>query len=293
LRNYGSIDALEELRGFAFDLIPFATARVTIRRSPRYRNVLTGDAYYLFSRGSEAGSLDSQLYMRARAAGVRFRFGFTASSDRVNVIATGTPRDRWNLLGIGFTFSRDESNLDPTTLYAYLDNEVAPGGYFAIAPGPTVHSLYSVSWGDRDPASLRKRVERAARLDWVQEVLGTSRRISEIFGGGYFEPDPIENAVAPSGALRVGEAGGFQDPIAGYGIRYAVITGALAARSLIENEDYPRLLRDTFDKEFEEGYALRRRLDEATNDDLDRLVESMGPQMTIQEYRRFRSLRVI
>jgi len=231
--------------------------------------------------------------MRARAAGVRFRFGVTASSNRVNVIATGTPRDRWNLLGIGFTFSRDESNLDPTTLYAYLDNEVAPGGYFAIAPGPTVHSLYSVSWGDRDPASLRKRVERAARLDWVQEVLGTSRRISEIFGGGYFERDPIENAVAPSGALRVGEAGGFQDPIAGYGIRYAVITGALAARSLIETEDYRRLLRATFDKEFEEGYALRRRLDEATNDDLDRLVESMGPQMTIQEYRRFRSLRVI
>ena len=293
LRNYGSIDALEELRRFSFDLHPFATAHVTIRRSPRHRNILTGDAYYLFSRGSGVGSLDAYLLERARAVGVRMQFGVAANPDEVDIIATGAPRDRWKLLGVGFTFSREGSNLDANSLYAYLDNQVAPGGYFAIAPGPAVHSLYSVAWGDRDPDSLRKRVEGALRLDWVREVLGASRRISEILGGGYFEHNPIENAVAPSGALKVGEAGGFQDPIAGYGIRHAIITGSLAAKALIEDVDYQQLLRQTFDTEFEEGYAIRESLDRATNEDFDRLIESMGPQLTVQEYRRFRTARMI
>ena len=294
LRNYGSMDALEELRRFKVDLHPFSTAQITIRRSPGYRNVLTGDAYYLFSRGNEPGTLDTQLLERAKAAGARVRFGAAAvPNDQVDIIATGTPRDRWKLLGVGFTFSHEGSNLDQSTVYAYLDNAVAPGGYFAIAPGPTAHSLYSVSWGDIDPESLRQRVEKAVRLDWVRELVGTSRRMSAIIGGGYFEANPIENAVASSGALRVGEAGGFQDPIAGYGIRHAIITGSLAARALIEKTDYRGLLRETYEKEFEEAFALRQRLDQATNVDFDRLVESMGSQMTVQEYRRLRAFRVI
>lgn len=293
LRNYGSIDALEELRRFKFDLRPFATARLTIRRSPHHHSVLTGPAYYLFLRGSEPRSLDSYLFERAQAAGVRFKFGVRAPTSGVDIIATGTPPDCWDLLGVGFTFSREGSHLNQSTLYAYLDNEVAPGGYFAIAPGPTAHSLYSVSWGDRNPESLRRRVESALGLDWVREILGTSQRVSEILGGGHYEPNPIENAVAPSGALMVGEAGGFQDPIAGYGIRYAITTGALAARALLENLDYRRLLRQTFGNELEEAYAVRERLNHATNEDFDKLVHSMGPEMSIEEYRRFRAVRVI
>ena len=156
-----------------------------------------------------------------------------------------------------------------------------------------MNSVYSVSWRDLDPESLRKRVEKAVGLKWVCEILGTSRRVSGILGGGYFDPNPIENAVSTSGALKVGEAGGFQDPIAGYGIRYAIITGSLAARSLIENADYQSLLRGAFEKEFEEGYAARERLNRATNDDYDRLVRSMGPEMSVDDYRRYRATRVI
>ncbi len=293
LRNYGSIDALEELRGFGFDLRPFATAEITIRRSPNFRNVLTGPAYYLFSRGNEEGSLDSQLFTRARKSGVRVRFGVRANVDEVDIVATGSPSDRCRLLGVGFTFSREGSRLNDKTLYALLDNDVAPGGYFAIAPGLTAHSLYSVSWGDLSPRSLRQRMESALKIPWVREILGTSRRLGEILGGAYFVRDPIENAIAPSGARVVGEAGGFQDPIAGYGIRYAVGTGSLAARSYIDGEDYQQLLRKTFGHEFEDAYSVRERLSLVKNNDFDRLIESMGSEMTIEEYRRHRSMRLI
>lgn len=41
----------------------------------------------------------------------------------------------------------------------------------------------------------------------------------------------------------VGEQAGFQDALAGFGMRYALRSGILAARSLLEGTDYTRLWR--------------------------------------------------
>ena len=174
-----------------------------------------------------------------------------------------------------------------------LDNDIAPGGYFAIAPGPEAHSLYTVAWTDLDPSSLWRRVEAAMRLPWVQELMGSSRRVQPIAGGAYFAADPIAEAVSPSGALRVGEAAGFQDPIAGYGVRCALVSGALAARSLVDGADFRDLLRNAFGTEFQEAYAFRQQLNRATNEDMDRLVASMGPEMDLAAYRTHRSSRLL
>jgi flavin-dependent dehydrogenase len=47
-------------------------------------------------------------------------------------------------------------------------------------------------------------------------------------------------------SLFAGEAGGFQDYMFGLGIRYALISGHLAARSLVESVDYDRLWSERF-----------------------------------------------
>ncbi len=293
LRNYGRVDALQELRVQGLEIRPFATAHSTIRRSRRHTNVLHGPAYYLILRGDTESCLDRQLYERARDAGAEFRFGVRADPGAVDIVASGRPQDHLSLYSVGYTFSRDGSPMDQGTLYALLDSDIAPGGYFAMAPGPAANSLYTVAWTDLDPASLRRRVAAAEKLPWVRELLGTSRRVGEIEGGAYFADDPIAEAVAPNGALRAGEAAGFQDAIAGYGVRYALLTGALAARSLLEGADYRALLRETFGTEFQEAYAFRLQLDRASNDDMDKLVASMGPELTLDEYRRHRASRAL
>jgi flavin-dependent dehydrogenase len=43
--------------------------------------------------------------------------------------------------------------------------------------------------------------------------------------------------------LWVGEAAGLQDYLLGFGLRYAILSGQLAARALITGERYPRLVR--------------------------------------------------
>lgn len=290
IRNYRAQDALEELRSAGFDVAPFATVTRTVRCSPRHRNVLTGPAHYLFLRGRDPDTVDQMLYGRALAAGVAFRFGTPLPPGEADIVATGPPKDRTSILGAGYRFSAEGSPLTPDTAYALFDNEVAPAGYLAITPGARAHSIYSVSWSEFEYGRLLGRMERALDIPWVKELVGSSRRVDKIHGRAWFAEDPIGTAQR-GGSLYVGEAGGFQDAVAGFGFRYAALTGALAARSILEGSDYRELLRAAFGREFQESYAFRATFTAATNDDYDRMVAALGPEMTLAEYVKGRGPR--
>ncbi len=293
LRDYVGGEALEDLKHHGFDLEPFGSIETTVRKSESFENVLRGRAYHLFLRGREPETVDQELYRRCEDAGVTFTFGTKFGSDvKADIVATGPPPGSFNVLGAGFTFSADGSNLDQQTAYALLDNNVAPGGYLVVTPGIEYHSIYSVAWGELDHDRLLKMAEAGASKPWVKDILGSSRRIGRIYGKAYFAPDPTSNAER-GGTRYVGEAGGFQDAIAGFGFRYAVLTASLAADSIIEGKSYSALLRKTFGEEFAAAYAVRKKLDAFTNADFDRLVQSMGPSMTVDEYRQHRASRFL
>jgi len=290
IRNYRAVDAMDELRSFGFDLNPFATVQRTIRRSPRFSNELRGPAHYLFLRGRDEHTVDHVLYRRAKAAGVQFCFSQEIEPTDADVAATGPPQDRFNILGAGYTFTAKGSSLQRDAAYALFDNEVAPSGYLTVTPGVDFHSIYSISWKDLNFESLLARTESAFEIPWVKELLGESRRVSKIHGRAYFTPDPIATAER-DGTLLAGEAGGFQDAVAGFGFRYSVITGALAARALIEERDYRDLLRNVFEREFLDAWAFREKLNHAKNDDYDRMIAGLGPQVSLDEYVRRRESR--
>lgn len=52
--------------------------------------------------------------------------------------------------------------------------------------------------------------------------------------------------LARAGCTVIGEQAGFQDALASFGMRYALRSGILAARSLIEGADYTGLWRKEF-----------------------------------------------
>jgi len=291
VRDYVGGEALKELRQHGFDLEPFGTIDTTVRKSERFENILQGRAYYLFLRGMEPETVDQELYYRCLDAGVSFTFGTKfEQGDRADIVATGPPKGSFNVLGAGFTFSAEGSNLDQQTAYALLDNNVAPGGYLVVTPGLDYHSIYSVAWGELDYDRLLKMAEAGASKPWVMDILGSSKRIGRIYGKAYFTLDPIANAER-GGTRYIGEAGGFQDAIAGFGFRYAVLTASLAAESILKGTSYSLLLRKTFGEEFATAAAVRAKLNTFTNGDFDRLVQSMGPSMNVDEYRQHRASR--
>jgi flavin-dependent dehydrogenase len=290
IRNYRATDVLNELRSCGFDVPPFATVQRTIRFSPHHRNELRGPAHYLFTRGTGANTVDQILFRRAKEVGVRFYFGKDLDPSEADIVATGPPQRVHNVLGAGYTFSAEGSRIDPEIAYGLFDNDVAPAGYLVITPGIEFHSIYSVSWKELDFDRLLASTEGAFGLPWIREILGTSRWVGKIHGRAYYMQDPISNAVQ-GGALLVGEAGGFQDAVAGFGFRYAAMTGGLAARAILTGEDYRTLLRSIFEKEFEDAYAFRERLNHATNDDYDRMIERLGPKISLEDYAKRREAR--
>jgi len=292
IRNYGRVDALQELRAVGFDIEPFGVVRRTIRFSANFRNVLHGPAYYLFMRGREGHTVDQILYRRAKEGGVEFKFGRRLDPAEADIVATGPPRDRFNILGAGYTFTEEGSHIEPDVVHALLDNDVAPGGYLVITPGINTHSVYSVSWSELRFDRLLGMTEAAFEIPWIRAVLGTSRQVSKINGRAFFTRDPIDTAVR-GGSLYVGEAGGFQDAIAGFGFRYAVLTAALAARANVEGHDYRELLKEKFGDEFRKAHDFREWLNRATNADFDKLIAAMGSEVTLEDYLRQRGSRAI
>jgi flavin-dependent dehydrogenase len=61
------------------------------------------------------------------------------------------------------------------------------------------------------------------------------------FGG--FANFRLPRTAVQGGHPVIGEQAGFQDALAGFGMRYALQSGLIAARSIIEGADYTRLWR--------------------------------------------------
>jgi len=129
------------------------------------------------------------------------------------------------------------------------------------------------------------------RETFLKDVLKGFRTCGEISGRGYFSANPFD-ASDDGERLYCGEAAGFQDPVAGFGFRYAALTGVMAGRSLLGNGDYRQMLAEKFGEEFNESLKMRAWLNGASNDDLDRLFQGLGPECSVEDYAAWRARRI-
>ncbi len=193
--------------------------------------------FYLTLRGPMEGSLDRSLEKQAREAGVSLLFNQRMNPDQGDIIATGPGKP--NTMASGVLFQTD---LDDTIM-AYLDNRIAPWGYAYLLVRQGQATLASVYFKDfkNGPDYLDRSIEVFQKIRPFSMEGG--RRFTGY--GSYF---PARNA-ARHHRLYVGEAAGFQDFLFGFGIRYALTSGYLAARSIIYGADYNSLWKEAFAKQ--------------------------------------------
>jgi flavin-dependent dehydrogenase len=77
------------------------------------------------------------------------------------------------------------------------------------------------------------------------------------------------------GRLYVGEAAGFQDGLAGFGMLYAFMSGYYAAQSIIDKKDYNILWRKDFLNTLQVGFSNRKTFDKLSNQQLELGVRSL------------------
>lgn len=186
---------------------------------------------YFLRRGHEGGTLDASLLAQARSAGAEVRFNERLEPREADVAATG-PRVA-DGLAREMTFETDS----PDRVQVLFDAGLAPGGYgylFVVSGFATL--------GCAVIADMRN-VDRYFELcaERFREVGDYSVRGKR--SGYSYMSFAIPRSEQLGAARLAGEAGGFQDYLFGLGIRYALASGHLAARSILAGRPFDELWR--------------------------------------------------
>ncbi len=183
--------------------------------------------FYMVERGPGPESLDTALLEQARALGVEVRFGSRLERlEGSGILAVG-PKAA-DAIAVGYHFETDMDD----GFWAICDEALAPQGYayLLVMNGRGTVKSCMYSGFKQESAYVARTVEAFRRL------AGLEMRNTRPHGGvGNFRIP----ASAWSGRHPVaGEQAGFQDTLWGFGMRLALRSGVLAARSLVDGGDY-------------------------------------------------------
>jgi flavin-dependent dehydrogenase len=181
--------------------------------------------FYLVRRGSQYGTLDLTLRRQAVALGVDIHFGDAVDHlPQGGIIAHG-PRNS-DAVAVGYTF---DTNM-PDGIFGAISENLATKGYSYLLVHKGRGTIAACLFSDFH----NEKVYLERTLDFFREKTGVTLRSARPFGGtGNFI---ISRTARRGNLLFAGEAAGFQDALWGFGMRYAVVSGHLAARALVQNE---------------------------------------------------------
>jgi len=196
--------------------------------------------WYQVRRGAGPGSLDQALKQQALAAGVQFCFNAPRHHLPAGGIVAHGPR-RIDAVATGYVFKTDSAD----GAYAVVSDRLAPGGYAYLLFWGGCGTIAACQFADFH--NSKTYVERT--VDFFRERVGLKMTNPRPFGG--FGNIYTGQAVRKGGVLYAGEAAGFQDALFGFGLRYAMISGHLAARAWLTGrpETYDRFCRQRFSRQ--------------------------------------------
>lgn len=189
--------------------------------------------FYLIERGSNKNSLDQGLRKQAEDLGVNIVWNKKIESvDNPAIVGTG-PKAA-DAIAKGIVFNTSLENI----FIGFIDNKIAPKAYAYLLVNNGKATFATCMFEDFKNEKL-----------YFERSLSTLNRVVDIdinepkeFGGfiNFFNEPVISKQ---SGILYVGENAGFQDALWGFGIKYAMLSGYYAAKSIIENQDYYTLCK--------------------------------------------------
>lgn len=221
-------DVLEQLSTIGiepeFETSPF---KEVVCFAPDGRDYICRSSYplfYLVRRGNAAGTLDSGLKEQAQAAGVEIIFNSSCRKlPEGGIVAQGPHRA--DVIAVGYVFQTDMAD----AAYVALSDHLAPQGYAYLLIHQGHGTVASCMFTDFH----KERIYLERTVRFFREKTGFSMHNERHFGGsGNFS---IPRSAHKKSILHVGESAGFQDAFAGFGLRYAILSGHFAAGALLGN----------------------------------------------------------
>ena len=190
-----------------------------------------GVAFRVVERGTADHTIDQGFKRMALAAGVNIHYKTKKSAEQCDIVAAG-PKES-SAVAFGEIFETDHRNI----VAFQLNDKLAPGAYSYMIIIDGVGLICTCLWR-KQRGSGRFLNET---ISWYEQNYVLNRRpIKRVGGKGDFG---LPRKYVHEGRFYVGEAGGLQDFMWGFGMRYAITSGVLAAKALLGECDYEREVR--------------------------------------------------
>lgn len=238
------LDRIGIERNFYFRPATWATFYDHRRKGSAIKSA--GPYGYFIHRGAEEGSLDRGLLAQARALGVDVRFKSRLNPSEADIVATGPASP--DGLAKEITFD----SVEPERVDVYFNHKLSPGGYsylFILDGRATFGCAIVADFKQIDLYFDHSMAEAQAIAPFAVPA--------EVRTGYSYMNFHLKTAATMASSRYVGEAAGFQDYLFGLGIRYALTTGNLAARSIIDGLDYDTLWQQSFVRKQETSLVNR------------------------------------
>lgn len=229
-------DFFDEMREWGFDPEEFKATPFNIIDLIHPDDVITQPstdkpAFRVVERGTDSHCIDQGFKRMAQAAGATIHYETRKALEECDIIAAG-PKES-SAIAFGEIFHTDH----PNHVSFQLNDKLAPGAYSYLIIIDGIGLICPCLWRQQKKSS-RYLNETIA---WYEEHYELNRRpIKRVGGKGDFS---LPDRYIHEGRYYVGEAGGLQDFMWGFGMRYAITSGVLAAHSIMERCDYEKEIR--------------------------------------------------
>lgn len=204
---------------------------------------------YSVLRGGQ-NSLERNLAKQAQDLGVKIITNFKNNIDS-EIIATG--KDQLITLGYGQVY---QGNFEPNRVKVFFNPDYTPTlGYCYLFPHHEKVATIKISKRiSENEIDLKKNLQNFQKEFLKKEI----KEENFLYHFATQRSFKIPKSAIKGNSLLVGEAAGFQDELFRFGMRYAILSGYLAAKSIIENLDYDQLWKKRFLTEFKRTNKVKK-----------------------------------
>lgn len=231
---------------------------------------------YTVLRGG-SNSFEKYLAEQAREVGVEIVLG---SQARVKPIILATGNNKILTVGYGEVYQGD---FDPTKVKVFLSSRFSPSiGYAYFFPHDQNIATLKISERVSENVNIKENLRKVRESYLSKEI----KEENFIYSFGTKRSFSIPKTAILNGSLLVGEAAGFQDELFRFGMRYAIISGYLAAQSIINNLDYDKLWKQRFLPEFKRTSRTKKIFCFLKQKNFTFLPKNFRLQMKIENFKK-------
>jgi len=217
--------------------------------------------FYMVKRGAEPTDLDHQLYLQCSRMGVQFELGNKAP-ENCHINATGTQKAAAYIQGINFNTQMNDQ------VHLLLGHQFAPKGY-----------AYLIIIDGKGTLATAYKKPKNSEIDLLENAkeyfgsVGIRIKNGQSFGSRGSFSLPFGMWKQP---FQIGEAGGFQDYLFGFGIRMSMMSGRAAALSLTGREEEARMIIKELNQKRRLSFVNRILYERLTDDQLAGVAEKLS-----------------